>query len=132
MSKSLKVIQDNPDLLVSYEQGIAFLERSYILSFLRERAVVNITDGGSDVQISAAEAHRSLGYSQALDDLVNFKERYILPANNNKAFPVADYGGVSRAFEQDDLLPEEVDAIRNNTKPKYSNPTSTQRTNLNK
>lgn len=130
MYKALKLILDNPDLLVSYEQGVAFLERSRVIAFLREKAHVNIIDGGSDVQKSAAEAHRSLGYSQALDDLMYFKERHAVPPNN-EALPQALYGALERANEKNDLLQEEIDALRTNTKPKYPTHT-TSGTNLNK
>jgi len=121
MSKALARILDSPDLLSTYITGLTYLERSYVIDFLRERATVKIIDGGSDVQKAAAEAHRSLGYQQALDDLINFKEKFIIGAANKGQPLTPTFGAVDRAFQQNDLLPEEVDAIRTNSKPNYPN-----------
>lgn len=112
LRKVLASIKENSAFSGLYYEGMSMLNRSGILEFLKERSRITIQGAEGDVQKMASLAAWSAGYSDAVTDLLNFREMYLDPQDFKPA--VMDFGALDSALENGDLLEEEVNAIRNN------------------
>lgn len=109
--KSLEALKNNPAALVSIQTSISEMISSGLFTFLRERAIPVIHDRGININSMAVEGARSAGYNECLDDILNFRERYILSKEVFDTLSL-NYGGTELAVGKGDILKEEADAIR--------------------
>lgn len=115
----LERLKQNANFLAQYLNGMSALNNSGIFDFLKKKAEPQIVGLGKDINVMATQAARSAGYFEALDDLYNFREKYLEERPNlNDTKP--DYGGSERAIESGDLTEEELHAARTGSKPNYS------------
>lgn len=98
-----QALRNNPAFIKSYTTGMESLAKSGIFSFLRSFARPFLYDGGSDVQRTAAAAAYNAGYHAALDDLIYFKELYLVESSDKKKVTL-DFGGRKLALAKGDLL----------------------------
>lgn len=110
MSKLQDKLTSNPHFIALYSEGMAKLFESGIFEILREFGAVQPLDRHKH-RTAVAEAFRSSGYNAALDDLINFKERFV-PAIAPQQAVTADFGGVSLALAKNNLTPQEADEYR--------------------
>lgn len=99
------------------------LAQAGVITFLRENGVPIITDGGESINKAAIAAAASAGYNKCLDDLLNFKERFIL-IKENISGATPDYGATQAAIQRGDISKEEADAIRSNQQFDYTKHTA--------
>ena len=105
--QELLTLRNNPEFLNNYEIAIASFRKSGLLNFLRSVARCYIYDGGANVQRSAAEGHFNAGYHKAIDDILYFKELFLVESSQQKKVPL-DFGGRALALAKGDLLPEDI------------------------
>jgi len=98
--------------------AVRSLSVSGILEFLKARAEPSIIGQGTDVQAMATQAARSVGYNEAIRDILYFRELYIDPEKVNEL--PRDYGGNQIALASGLLTEEEIDAIRTGKPVNYT------------
>lgn len=105
-------LQKDENFSAKFTQGLSTLIQSGLFDVLREQAKVRQVNAknGALLHELAAEAQRSYGYNQCLDDLFYFREKFL--QSGESLVPQIGYGSLSRAKESGDLEPEEIDAIR--------------------
>lgn len=109
--KSLERLRQNGSIVPIVDTAVGTLIQSGVMTFLREKAAPVILDGGESINKAAILAAMSAGYNSCLDDLLNFKERFIVErAVITSSAP--DYGATETIIERGDLTKEEADAIR--------------------
>lgn len=108
----LAEIRKNSEFLKLFTQAVSYFYRSGVLEFLREQAKTQPVDPNSPNYLVAlaAQAEYSRGYTQALDDLLNFRERFLDAPVITKTEP--DYGAYQDAIKQGDLTKEEAHELR--------------------
>lgn len=111
--KSLERLRQNGGIVPIVDTAVGTLIQAGVMTFLREKAAPVILDGGESINKAAIVAAMSAGYNACLDDLLNFKERFI--AERAATVTTApDYGATESTIERGDLTKEEADAIRAN------------------
>lgn len=110
MSKLQEKLLANPQFIALYSEGMAKLFESGIFEILREQGAVKPLEGHKH-KTALAEAYRASGYNTALDDLINFKERFVPTLKPTHAV-VADFGGVTHAVKSKYLTKDEADEYR--------------------
>lgn len=119
--KILEDLKRNASVVTQSQlQIVHLLLSSQMLDFLKERALVRQPQArqGTLLHELAAEAQRSFGYNECLQDLLHFTEIYLADA---PVEPTMDYGALRASKELGDLEQEEIDAIaRNKPVPKLT------------
>ena len=113
ISKTLERLRQNASIVPIVDTAMGTLIQSGVITFLRELGVPRIIDGGDSINKAAISAAMSAGYNACIDDLLNFKERFIVEKQIVTA-KVPDYGAAQAVVESGDITKEEVDAIRSN------------------
>lgn len=118
--KKLEELQKSEQFLSLYTQGMSLLFQSGILDILKEmsRCRPASVATGNYVYEQLANAGYSMGYSAAIDDLMDFREKYLMPIV--KVNPEPEYGAFTIAVDKGDLTEEEVHAIRSGKPVDYS------------
>lgn len=111
--KSLERLRQNASIVPIVDTAVGTLIQSGVMTFLREKAAPVIIDGGESINKAAILAAMSAGYNACLDDLLNFKERFIVEREVVTS-SAPDYGATEAIVERGDLTKEEADAIRAN------------------
>jgi hypothetical protein len=108
----LKNIKENNALLPLFTRGISAVYDSGVFSFLRQQGQTQSANSNSPnyVMELAAQAEYSRGYNAALDDILNFREKYLDPTDIKKTTP--DYGAIDAAEKAGDLTKKEADELR--------------------
>lgn len=99
---------NNPEFVTQYETLRSILLRSGFINFLRVFNRPFSTDGGTDVQRAAAQAHFCAGYNQALDDIMYFKELHMAEVVSGKEVPI-NFGAIGIALAKGDITKEDLD-----------------------
>lgn len=90
---------------------ISQLENLGIIGFLKFKGQARIIDGGRNSSANAAEGMRAAGYSECLEDLVYFADKYI--SFGKPAAPLkASYGAFNKIIESGDYTKEEIDEYK--------------------
>lgn len=118
LSKELLNLKKNPSFLGIYSEGLILLQQSGIFNFLRELARPRIISMGADQSTMATQAAYSAGFSDCLENLLNFKELYFLDEKSTQSI-TPHYGAKDIALEKGDLTEDEINAIRTNSEPEY-------------
>lgn len=98
--------------IATYEQGMSLLVQSGIFDLLKERAKIRVvmSDTGNYLNLINAEAHRSIGYHSALDELFYFREKFL---NQKSDFqPSMNYGSVSSLQKQGRIDAEQSEQLK--------------------
>ena len=104
--KEFIAISGNLSLLYT---GIDALRRSSVLDILIEKAKPTPVEGYPNFSEAAvASMYRSIGYNQALEDLLYFKERY-LDTLYETTVPEADFGARAALIASGEFTKEELD-----------------------
>lgn len=107
----LAAMRNNKDFAKDYLEARSLLWKLHIFEFLRSRSRPRVIDSGRDVQVQATQAVYSAGYSDCLDDLTEFIDRFLkVAANPNGITP--DYGGLVLAGLRGDLTQAEIDELK--------------------
>lgn len=117
MSKLSDKLLSNPSFLSAYSVGMDQLFASGIFEILREIGTVHPLLATHKHKSAIAEAYRSIGYNQALDDLINFKEKFVSQTNSPEPVP-ADFGGLRLALQNNNLTEQEANEYRESRKRK--------------
>jgi hypothetical protein len=112
MTKALASLRGNLGALPAIEEAINLLVKSEFIDFLKDQARPYIVNGGADVNVMASQAAYSAGYHECIDDIINFKKKYILDEKTARAGIIADYGGTQRALKQGYITEEDLDEFR--------------------
>jgi hypothetical protein len=93
--------------------GLSNLWQSGIFEVLRDIGKVPpvTPENPNYVALQATMYAWSLGYNQALDDLVYFKEKF-LDVDRSRQRINPDFGGLDEALKKGDLTQEEINGIR--------------------
>lgn len=110
MSK-LDELKGNSAVLVMHERALSILKDIGFLDFLKERAKPHIRGLGDNPQILATQAARSAGYFEAIDDLIDFKERFWRDHDGHPVQIPMDYSGLKTSVQQGYMTKEEADGI---------------------
>lgn len=104
--------RDDSGFLSNYTRAMSLLDSTKIFEFLRDRGKVQYVSPASPnyAMELAAQAEHSRGYNEALDDLLQFREKFL--DTSASTMPPRDYGAIDRALQAGDLTEEEADAIR--------------------
>lgn len=98
--------------LALYREGMSALARSGIFTFLRDQSRVRIV--GAETMNYAeqhiAAANRSVGYMEAVDDIMSFEGRFL--GNVVQESPSMDFGGIEALLERGDITKEEADKLK--------------------
>lgn len=117
--ETLKELENTSEFSKYLPFAISALKASGAVRFLRElgrpKAVPTTTD--HFVEAQAFESQRAIGYNQALDDLLQLRERFLDTQTQNPEQPTMDYGGGAAAMFAGDLNKEELDAVISGTDP---------------
>jgi hypothetical protein len=111
IEKELAVLRANPQFVSLYLEGMSALFRSGVFGALRLIGRPIILEKGKDVHCMATQAAWSSGFNDAIDMLMNFKEKFI-DVENKAEEPRMDFGGLDYALQRGDISKEEADAIR--------------------
>lgn len=127
ISKHLQPLLNDPQFVDTYARAMLQLEASRVLNVLKQIAQPIIPwDKGESY--AALQGMWHAGYSAALNDLENFVENYLKPAQAAN-LPEPTYGGDVVAMREGYLTKEELDALRTGSSVKYElkrNPASNQ------
>lgn len=108
----LDEIRRNSEFLKLFTQAISYFYGSGVLEFLRGKSRTQPADPNSPnyLMMLAAQSEYSRGYNDALDDLLNFRERFLDVQPVSKTEP--DYGAYDEAIRQGDLTEKEANELR--------------------
>ena len=118
MILTLTRLRKKESFLSDYTNGMSYLFQSGIFDFLKDKARPRIINDGSDANSMAAQAARSAGYFEALEDLFYFRELYLEQGQAAEQVPM-EFGGLDKAVNLGDLEELEKDAIRRNEPVDY-------------
>ena len=112
MISRLEQFKQSPEAFNLYVQGMSLVLQSGVIDALRELGRVQPAPDFVDNlgQIMAHRSERSLGFNQALDLLVNFRE-LILEGQPAEA-PRPSFGAVDALLSRKDITEEEADVLR--------------------
>lgn len=112
ITKRLDELRRSDSFLTMYTQAMSLLSQSGILEVMREmsRCKPASTETGNYLYEQLTNAGFSMGYASALDDLMYFRDKYLLPIVREN--PEPEYGAFTIAVAKGDLTEEEVNAIR--------------------
>jgi len=98
--------------VAKYEEGMSALWQSGILEFLKNKGVVQVvvTDSPNYIHLVNAAAHRSIGYNEALHDLLHYREKYI--KQDRGTTPSMDYGSVDSLKKQGKIDNEQSEQLK--------------------
>lgn len=113
LNDPIALFKDSKEAFDNFLRAMSTLHSSGVLEFLRERGQVRATSESSTnyVAAQAAKANFSLGYNQALNELVYFRELFLNTPDMSTQAPI-DFGAMNRVLENGDLEPEEIEALR--------------------
>jgi hypothetical protein len=108
----LEDLKNDSSFLRFFIEGMSNLYQSGVFEFLRELARTQPVDSNSPnyIMLLAAQAEYSRGYNTALDDILNFREKYLDVPDIKKTAP--DYGAIDAAIKAGDLTEKEADEFR--------------------
>jgi hypothetical protein len=108
------LFKNSKEAFDGFLRALSTLNSTGVLEFLRERGQVRATSESSVnyVAAQAAKANFSLGYNQALNELVYFRELFLAHPDISTQAPI-DFGAMNKVLESGDLEPEEIEALRN-------------------
>ncbi len=101
---------DQEHVRSAYKAAIATLEQLGVLYAVRLSGQPMLIDGGRNSSANAAEGARAFGYTQCLDNLMNFYEKFIDETpymNRDQLRP--KYGAIKRLIESGDYTKEELE-----------------------
>lgn len=109
-------LNTHPTFANSLAQLSKIFSESGLFSLLLENAKPQVIDPKSPNyhDLSAAETHRSFGYFQALEDVLNFRSQYLAVAQaqaTSKA-PAPDFGGTSELVRKGVITPKEANDLK--------------------
>lgn len=110
MDSLLSTIKNDINFLATYNEGIRLLEISRVDKALREVGKLRLVSPAipNYAEVQMARANYCTGYSDALDDLFMFKQRFL--ETNDKIEPsktLMDFGGLDRAVKLGLITEEE-------------------------
>lgn len=122
--KLLDTIKRNEVTMTLYSQGMSYLEQAGIFKFLYELAKCRPADHRQPnyTEHTMFNAAYSMGYTQALDDLYEFRDKFL--QQDIVTTPEPEYGGLEEAVAAGDLTEDEVNAIRSGQPIEYPAPSS--------
>lgn len=99
--------------LTQLAEIVLYIDTSGLFRLLLENAKVQHVDEKNPnfQSLSMAEAHRSFGYMQALDDILNFKNKYLVDAPNISPSLVPDFGATKSLLKKNLISKEEADEL---------------------
>jgi len=106
--------KSNEGAIALYQEGLLLLKQSGILEILQDASRVKVArpENSLFVDIQAAYANQAIGYTEALDDLLYFKDKYLIDATPQTTKAEADYGAVDIMLAKGDITQEEYDLLR--------------------
>ena len=111
----LSVITKDASFIGKYTIALSNLWASGIFNFLRAKGLPKVIGMGSDQSIMATQAAWSAGYNEALDDIINFADKYLTPQTSIADVPM-DFGATALALARGDITEEEANDLRTNSK----------------
>lgn len=114
----LKQIRENPQSVSWLNGALQNLILSRILEFLRARHIPQILGLGKDAQVLATQCAFTCGYNQALNDLEEFREKYLEEQESGAVRAQMDFGATDTLLAEGFISKEEADALRRNEPPK--------------
>ncbi len=114
LNNPVELFKANPDAFGSFLRALSTLHSTGVLELLREQGrVVPISANTPNfVDVQASMSNWSLGWNQALDALVYFKERYLADQEPVSSKAPMDFGALEKNLENGNLTLEEVEALR--------------------
>lgn len=109
-SKTFQRLQGNASFLTTYLTSVGALFTSGFFDVLREFGRIDISLQDSNDKLSVKAAY-SAGYNAAIDDILNFKEKYMDKPVVTNLTP--DFGGRDYAVKVGNLTQKEADSLRN-------------------
>lgn len=105
-------------------EAIDVLRRYGFIEFMRCKADARPVHPHSTYHVpeqAMIEYGRTLGYQEAIEDMLYFKEQYLLPTENKAASnPSLDFGARRRAMSKEDLTQEDLDFLNKHNLNKES------------
>lgn len=111
-------LKESQGFLSAYSEIVRLVHLSRFKEFLEARSRTGVSVN-APTHTAALQGAWSTGYTECLMDILYFKERYLADAQTK---PPMTFGMLNVLEKQGDLMPEELDAIRNGTEPTYPNP----------
>lgn len=114
LTDPITLFKENKEAFDNFLRSLSTLYSTGVLELLRERGRVRpISDSNPNyVEAQAARANWSMGYNQALDELMYFREIFLnTPVMAGSRAPI-DFGATEKAIENGDLTLEEAEALR--------------------
>ncbi len=122
----LDAIQKDKGFTSALEQALGLLHSTRLFNFLYSVGAPH-PSSGTDIHATAYQAAFSAGYTQAINDLIDFRETF-LSQDLAPVKPPMKFGSLDIAEENNWLTKEEIDAIRTGTRP-VNYPTPGSKTN---
>lgn len=110
-AKKLEEIQSQGTVLKSLYDALTLLQDIGLLDFLKARSTIQVMPDADNHQALATLAAWKGGYSECINDLILFRERYLKDFKPENV-PLRDYGALKNAVERGELTKEEADAIQ--------------------
>lgn len=101
-----------------YRAGISNILSSGVLEIIRAMGQPTLYDHGTNTNVMASEAARTIGFNECLYLVEHFAQIYLEDTPQAQESRM-DFNGLSSAVDKGLLTEEEAHAIRHNTSPKY-------------
>lgn len=106
----LKLLRES-DNLKRYFSGINDLYASGVFSFIRAMGRVHLPISNPKMETTALEGAYSAGFQDALDILLNFKEKVLDSKIGEKSIR-ATFGAIDKLLREGDITKEEADELK--------------------
>lgn len=106
----LKRIRSQDHQLTDIAVASDALQHTKIVEYCQTKGSPRLVGQGNDIAGQAIAGAWSSGYLECLDDILRFKEKYLLEALPVER-PVQDFGGTQAAVEKGYLTKEEADDL---------------------
>lgn len=112
LQKIIDFLQSNPGDLHFFEDALEKLSHSRIVEFLKEKGKPTIVGIEDLPQSLATEAAWSAGYQECLDDILNFRDKYLVVNTEKRPSRDPSYGALELALERKFIRQDEVEKFR--------------------
>lgn len=114
LEQSCKDFKTNEKALLDYEQGRQHFVLSGLFNVLRRVAMPKLMGIRGDPQSMATEAAFSNGYFQCIDDILYFKERFLLDKEEPGVAPnkMMQFGARDKLLKHNILTREELNGLK--------------------
>lgn len=111
-------LQNNKDhTLGVLQESLDALDRAAVIPFLRAKGQIQLFNPADQPHEQAAKAAFCAGYQEALDDIMYFVQRFIIPGEEaaRMRVPNLDYGATNKLIREGRITSQEAEMMRNKT-----------------